>query len=293
MELIRKRTLPPQIEILRPLNALMAGLGVFIGGVVAASTDILSQPILFRVFLAYIAAFTATGAGNTLNDIVDKETDKINHPMRPLPSGRLSYLMAMYIVIAGFGITIFLSLLINLLTFLVAMMNVILMVGYELYLKRKGLAGNLTISYLSGSVFLFGGVSTLENGSLSELVFSSATAVTSILALLAFLSSAGREIIKDIEDMEGDTDRQTLPKVIGKKNAGITAAILILCAVGLSWLPYYLHILGKVYLGIVIPADGMFIFSAIKGADCPVSAQKVAKLAMLLSLIAFFIGAIL
>jgi len=293
MASVSRRTRPPAIEILRPLNALMAGSGVFIGGVVAVSTGILAWDTFLRVALAYIAAFTATGAGNTLNDIVDAETDRINHPYRPIPMGALTSTQAKHITVLGFGITLILALLINFLTFIVAVVNVSLMVGYEFSLKKKGLAGNLTISYLTGSVFLFGGVSTLQNGSIADMISADATRVTLILAFLAFLASAGREIIKDIEDMEGDTDRLTLPKRIGKGKAAALAGVLILTAVGLSWLPYYLGILDTVYyLGIVLLADAVFVFSAAVGASTPKRSERLAKIAMFIALVAFFAGAV-
>jgi geranylgeranylglycerol-phosphate geranylgeranyltransferase len=159
-------------------------------------------------------------------------------------------------------------------------------------LKQKGFVGNLTISYLTGSVFIFGGSATLENDGLIEMVTSSEFGVTLILAFLAFLSAVGREIIKDIQDMEGDTDRFTLPMRIGKQRAGLLAGGAIIIAVALSWLPYYFDILGIVYLGLVLPADALFVYTAAAGTRDPARAQKMAKFAMLLALIAFMVGAV-
>ena len=281
------------LTLLRPLNAVMAGVGVFIGGVVAAGGDILELDVFTRVVLAYLAAFFATGAGNALNDIVDAETDRVNHPERPIPSGKLTKEQVKRVVFLGYTLTLILAAVINYLNLGIAILNISLMIGYELSLKKKGLVGNLIVSYLTASVFLFGGVATLENGPIMDMLTSDNTRVTIILALLAFLASAGREIIKDIEDMEGDKDRLTFPMKIGKKRAGFFAGGLIIIAVGFSWVPYYLEILGKVYLALVLVADGTFVYSAAMAIQNPARSQKIAKIAMLVALVAFLAGAIL
>ena len=264
---------------------------MIVGGIVAVGTDITGQDVLLRVILAYLAAFFATGAGNALNDIVDAETDKVNHPKRPIPSGKLTQAQVKRVVYLGYMLTFLLSAFVNYLIFIIAFINISLMVGYEIRLKKRGFVGNLTISYLTGSVFIFGGSATLENEALTDMILSNEFRVTLILAFLAFLSSVGREIIKDIQDMEGDTDRSTLPMKIGKQRAGLLAAGMIIIAVALSWLPYP-DILGSTYLAIVLPADALFIYAAVTGVSNPYRAQKVAKYAMLGALMAFMIGAI-
>lgn len=288
----RTGSLSSYITLLRPLNAVMAGVGVFVGGIVAVGTDITGQEVFLRVILAYLAAFFATGAGNALNDIVDAETDRVNHPERPIPSGKLTRSQVMRVVVMGYGLTFLLAFFVNSLNFIIAFINISLMVGYELRLKKMGFLGNLTISYLTGSVFLFGGSATLENGPLADMVTSGEFGVTVILAFLAFLASVGREIIKDIQDMEGDTDRLTLPMRIGRKRAGMLAGSMIMVAVGLSWLPYHLDILGRVYLGIVVIADALFVYAVVNAVGSPGLSQKLAKYAMLVALIAFLTGAV-
>jgi geranylgeranylglycerol-phosphate geranylgeranyltransferase len=291
-EISGSRSLSTYITLLRPLNAVMAGVGVFVGGIVAMGTDITGADVLFRVILAYFAAFFATGAGNALNDIVDAETDKVNHPERPIPSGKLTPDQVRLVVYAGYGLTFLLSAFVNILNFIIAFINISLMVAYEMRLKKMGFVGNLTISYLTGSVFIFGGSATLENAGIIDMATSSEFGVTVILAFLAFLVSVGREIIKDIQDMEGDTDRFTLPMKIGKQKAGLLAAGMIIIAVAFSWLPVHFDILGSTYLAIVLPADALFVYAALTGSANPARAQKLAKFAMLGALMAFMIGAI-
>jgi len=62
----------------------MAGVGVWIGWYLTSYSE--NHSI---VILASVAAALVCGAGNSLNDYLDIETDKLNHPKRPLPRGDL------------------------------------------------------------------------------------------------------------------------------------------------------------------------------------------------------------
>jgi geranylgeranylglycerol-phosphate geranylgeranyltransferase len=92
---------------------------------------------------------------------------------------------------------------------------------------------------------------------------------TYIIALLAFLAILGREIVKDIEDMEGDFDRQTLPKRIGARKAGGIASLSFLVAVALSPIPYFDGTFGIWYLAAVAFADAIFIYCSIVHFENP------------------------
>src|SRR3989449_4524401 len=201
------------LRFARPLNCVMSAVGVGIGGVVgvgSAAWGDLALPLV----LASAAAAAFTAGGNALNDIFDIETDRINHPDRPLASGQLMLGTARAFAASAFAIAAVLAVFINPLALLIVGLNVILMVSYEAWLKARGVAGNVVIAYLVGSLFLFAGVSVF--GSAFDPLIR-----TGILAALAFLATLGREITKDIEDMRGDVDRHTLPQQIGAKRAGV------------------------------------------------------------------------
>jgi len=273
------------LRLARPLNCLMSAVGVGIGGIVGVGSGawgVLAGPLVFAAAAA--AAFTA--GGNGLNDIFDRETDRINHPDRPLASGRLTLGAARIFVVLGFAIAALLALLINGPALAIVALNVLLMVSYEAWLKARGAVGNLVIAYLVGSLFLFAGVSVF--GSAFDPLIR-----TGILAALAFLATLGREITKDIEDMRGDVDRRTLPQLIGAKRAGAIAAIVLVLCVALSALPLYLGVLGIGYAILVVPADGMFIYAALHSAANPARSQRVTKYAMIVALAAFLAGAFL
>lgn len=259
----------------------MGSIGVFIGGLVEVNLYGIAYHLI-PISLGMFTAFLFIGAGNTLNDYIDRETDKVNHPKRPIPSGRMRPKTALIFSMVLFGIGAVVVISINSLSFGIAMLNAAALIAYEIDLKRRGVIGNLNISYLVASIFLFGGavINNIE--------------VSGILALLAFLATFGREVVKSIEDVEGDTDRHTLPKLVGKRNAGIIGSISFASAIALSPLPYCLSIFGNwLYLAIVAAADVIFIYCIILLFKHPKQASKRAKLAMFVALIAFLIGGLL
>ena len=71
-------------KLARPFNGFSGALAVFLGGYVARTGEWLS------VVLAAVVTFLVTGAGNTWNDYLDVEIDRINKPERVLPSGAVS-----------------------------------------------------------------------------------------------------------------------------------------------------------------------------------------------------------
>jgi 4-hydroxybenzoate polyprenyltransferase len=114
------------------------------------------------------------------------------------------------------------------------------------------------------------------------------------LFLLAFFASAGREVTKDIEDVDSDRGaRETLPMQVGAPMSAGVAALFIGIAVALSPTPYWpLATMGWAYLGVVLVADMAFIYSLVILRTSPASAQRAQKAGMVLALLAFLAGSI-
>ncbi len=261
----------------------MSAVGVAVGGFVAVGAGAWGA---FAAPLAYaaLAAALSTAGGNALNDLFDRETDKVNHPERPLVTGTVTVREAENFAAAVFLAAAALGILASFLCLAIVAVNLALMYVYEARLKRRGASGNVVIAYLVGSLFLFAGAA----------VFRSDPAPlfrTGVLALLAFVTTTGREITKDIEDMAGDVDRRTLPQRIGAAGAGSVAAAALVAGVVLSIVPWYTGILGWAYGPVVLVADGMFIYAAFYSAANPARSQRVTKYAMVVALFAFLAGA--
>ena len=269
------------IQLSRPINCAIAALGAFAGGYVSTQDTAHFLPFLPQIILASAAAALATAGGNAINDYFDIEIDKINKPCRPLPSGTLSRDAALSFAILAFGAALALAVLVNWTCAAIAAVNIALLSIYNKYLKRTGLAGNLCVAYLVGSVFLFGGAAT------GNVRFSG------ILAAMAALSNFGREIVKDMEDVKGDAGkRKTLPMKIGIGNAGALAAFATLAAVAASPVPYFLRAFGGAYMLAVVPADALFLYSIwlALGKEQYAKSQLAMKIAMLGAVAAFVVG---
>ncbi|PJB21960.1 MAG: hypothetical protein CO114_02565, partial [Euryarchaeota archaeon CG_4_9_14_3_um_filter_38_12] len=152
----------PYLDIIRPLNCTMAGIGALVGCIIVG-IPMINYLVLFKIGLAFTVVFLITGAGNSLNDCYDAEIDKINHPDRPIPSGRLKQKNAMNFAIGLFISGIIISCFLSTGAFLIAVIATLLLGSYEKKLKNKGFTGNIAISILVAFVFIFGGGSLSGN----------------------------------------------------------------------------------------------------------------------------------
>ncbi len=273
------------LQLARPVNCAMAAVGVAIGGVVAVGAGAWGVHAL-SLTLAAAAALAFTAGGNALNDLYDRETDRVNHPERPLPSRRLSVAAARAFAASAFVIAAVLAAFVNVYCVVIVAVNAALMLVYEARLKALGVPGNAVIAYLVGSLFLFAGAAVLSPD--PDPLFRATT-----LAVLASSATFGREITKDIEDMAGDIDRKTLPQRVGAKAAGGVAAAAFVGGVVLSVVPWLYGVLPPAYLAVVLVADGMFIYAALYSAGKPSLSQRVAKYGMVVALGAFLAGGLL
>jgi geranylgeranylglycerol-phosphate geranylgeranyltransferase len=259
----------------------MAGFAVLIGAKLGGGI-FFSEPIL----LALLAAFLICGAGNTINDYFDYEIDKINKSDRPLPAGKISLKSAFQYSIILFGAGIILSFFINYPAFLLAILNSILLYFYAQNIKRGGgLSKNLIVSYLVASPFLFGGLAVGNPG------------VTLFLFVIAFFVNTSREVVKDIEDYDGDVNHlKSLPVRYGFKFSGAISSIFILVSIFLSPLPYTLGMVDFIYLPLIGLADLALIYCFAVVLHSPREkarvVQRLIKTAMILALIGFFLGSL-
>lgn len=266
------------LKIIRPVNAFMGFFSIYIVGFIAVNIHILN--FIIPLTFGALSVFFVTSGGNIINDISDYETDKKNHPDRPLPQGTIKRKTAFYAFLMFFILGFLFSLFISLEISIVVIIAELLLISYEFKTKKSGLLGNFTVSLLIGMIFLFGGFIT---DSLLKMF---------LLFLLAMFSNLSREIMKDIEDIKGDVDRITFPKKYGIKNAKILSSIFVLITISISYLPYYLKILSVYYLIAVIFDDAIFLSTIILMNINISKGEKISKFAMIFGMFSFLVGAI-
>lgn len=268
----------PYLEILRPGNAIMAVIAIFLMAVI-------SGKFTLEVLMVAVVVFIVTGAGNSINDYFDHKIDAINKPERPIPSGRISLKTALIYSISLFVVGIILAFLISFLLGMIAFLSSILMIFYARDLKTKCFIGNLSISFLTGLCFVFGGIAVGQ------------IMVSIYLGFYAFLMTMAREIVKDMEDMEGDKEEgaTTLPLVYGTRTSSLIAAFSMIIASVTSPVLYFMGIFNLLYLIILIVPIFVFISSAIsilkdQSIENTRNVSKRIKIGMAIVFLAFALG---
>ena len=214
------------VNILRPLNLIFSALSVII---TAYLTHNLSQITI--IINAVIVVTTFAGGANILNDIFDINIDKKNQPHRPLPSGEISVWAALVYMLAIYFLGIYTLFNLSELAIEIALVIVLpTLVLYTPIFKRIPLVGNMAVAVVLGLVFLF-----------SEAAFTGVVSTMWIPAWLAFGLTFIRELIKDIEDIEGDhiNGANTFPVVFGIKNSIYLVNLLIIIFCLMSWVPFF------------------------------------------------------
>lgn len=278
----------PVLRLVRAGNLVVAFVGTVVGAAAAGGIGFLETLYGVAITLAAATSTTlATAAGNVLNDLGDRESDRVNHPDRPLVTGAVSVGRARAIAIGGFvvgGVLVVPFALTHWLLPVIYLLAIGLLLAYEYRLKGIGLPGNLAVAVLTGMVFLYGGAAA---GNVVPL-FAFAT--------MATLATLSREVIKDIEDLAGDIDRRTFPKVYGTPAAvwlarGAVAAAIVLSAVPLLGLLAIGSGAGIIYLVLVAAADATFVLSVVWLPERVHREQTVSKLGMAVALGAFLAAA--
>ena len=239
---------PPWLRIIRPVNAVMGFITVILAALI---TGTFSPTV--EIFLAATIALVVAGGGNAVNDLVDEKIDRINKPQRPLASGSISKLAVLLIAVALFLVAVVGGYFLPLPCFLLVVLSVTLVILYSLLFKARGLSGNIIVSLVASAPFVLGGLVT---GRIFPIV---------IPTFFAFFYHLGREIVKDIEDMEGDLQAQarTLPLALGKEKALSTAIFIYLSLIVLTFLPYLFRIYNLTYLKVIFPFNGVMLFAIL------------------------------
>jgi 4-hydroxybenzoate polyprenyltransferase len=207
----------------------------------------------FAMFVLSVV-FLAAG-GNVINDYFDFEEDKEFKTARPLAKGLMTLDATMYLhmffVLAGIALGFYLGWTNNntRLGYLYVVTALLLYV-YSAFLKKLPLAGNILVAGLSAFVFVL--LILFEANYLrlihaNHLFESTPYAFAVLLAQLkfyagfAFTTSLARELVKDIEDREGDAAYKidTFAVSYGN-NAAKWLSVVIMTAL-LGGLMYYLY----------------------------------------------------
>lgn len=280
------------LELTRPTNVALGVLTVPLGATMVLEGSWGSGDAI-AVGLHAMSVATFMAAGNVMNDLKDVEVDRVAHPERPLPSGRVTTTSARRLATALWVASVgLLAAGLSLLDAWVPSVAIwvaaaVLMVAYDHGpdLKSRGFVGNIAISVLVGAVVVFGAAAA---GAWANPVALAAASVAALVNL-------AREVVKDVHDMSGDEGhRRTLPMAIGAENARMVAYVIALAGLVVLYVPYQWGPLAFHQLVTQTPAILLIITTngpLWEGRDAVVVARY--RQAMLAGLVGFLLSVLL
>lgn len=288
-------------ELMRLEHGVMLFLAILIGSLISQKTlyDNLNLPLL-NIVLTFFTALFLEASTFALNDYYDLDIDRINKRTdRPLVRGDLSPKTALNIFYLLFPLGLICSYFVNMTCFIIALITALISVLYDVKMKKIKLIGNFYIAYIMAIPFVFGGATVLGNNAFSLGTINPAIYV---IALIAFLAGAGREIMKDVMDFEGDKIQgvKSFPRYIGNRASNGVASVFYLCAIALSFLPYFSAGFGVYYQNItyfilVFITDTMLLSTCLqlvfKKQPNMKFLRKYTLVAIFIGLLAFLVGA--
>lgn len=265
----------------RPVNVFIAVMTILIAAMVTGNFQFNSK----LLYAMLTAAFITCGA-NIINDLFDVEIDRINKPKRILPAGLIGKNQAWWYFNLAYIIALSLALLSSWSMFFIAVLIALLLYLYSAYLKRTVLWGNLAVSFSTAMAFIYGALAVED------------WLAGIIPALFAFFFHFGREIIKDMQDLEGDLANKaiTFPGKYGKKKSIFLINLIFILLIFLTIIPYILHIYNIQYLWVVlIGVDTVLLGTAVilwfkHEATMLGRLSHLLKLDMIIGLLAIYLG---
>lgn len=200
------------------------------------------------LFYLIFASVLIAAAGYIINDYFDLNIDQVNKPERMVIDNHIKRRWAIVLHLVFSGVGIILSLLVslqsNFIIFTGNILCVILLWLYSTTFKKQLLIGNIVISLLTAWVIIVCYL-TLNKSFIfytpNNLVLHRVFRFALLYASFAFIISLVREVVKDIEDIQGDSryNCKTMPIVWGipvsKVFAGVWISVLICALVALQF----------------------------------------------------------
>ena len=262
-----------------------------------------TQPLFFLLMTAsvFIAA-----AGYIINDYFDINIDQINKPdkmvVEKIINRRWAILLHWIITTVGLIISCYVAYKTSYIVIICNVFCTFLLWFYSTTFKKKLLSGNIIIAALTAWTVLVLYFATNNsynfNNHLSVEISSSIKRIFKFAILyggFAFVISLIREVVKDIEDMEGDAryNCKTMPVVWGIPSSKVFAGVWLVVLVGiLLILQFYAFQIGwhfvDVYCLLLVVLPLLFILRKLYVAQNKAQYHAISKLIKLVMLTGIF-----
>ena len=216
----------PYLKLIRPVNILIIIVTQWLFKLMLIDVFFKSTALTPLEFaLLVLATVLIAAAGNVINDIQDISIDKINKPHKVIIGKNISeknaYRFYIILNITGVALGIFIANKSGKPAFaIIFVLIAMLLYYYSMFLKKVPLIGNIVVSLLVGLVVIITGIFTIlpittdANRFLVNYVFK----ILFWYAGFAFFVNLLRELIKDVEDVNGDYNGKvkSVPILLGK-----------------------------------------------------------------------------
>lgn len=235
----------------------------------------LVNPIDNEVLLSLVCCTVCiTAGGNIMNDLVDVRIDQINQKSRneigESVSVRTGWVLYLIFTVLGTILAIDLADQTRRTSIYFMLLSpVVMLIAYNYWLKRTFVLGNLIVSLLCSLVILI--IPLLAQEALNDLYLLDKRSyyfvwnLTLIFAGFAFLTTLLREIVKDMEDRDGDmvVGMKTFASSAGNhvvKSFMILISLVIIVSIITFSTLWWHHLIaqGKIYF-IALIASSLFI----------------------------------
>jgi 4-hydroxybenzoate polyprenyltransferase len=210
-----------------------------------------SQYLPYNIFYMLVAAsVTIAAAGYIINDYFDLNIDLVNKPSKLIIEKYINRRWAMVLHLGfstlGFALSCYAGY--KLRNIYIPFFNLLAIAGlwfYSTTFKRKLLVGNILISLLTAwviGVIALAEYNLVKNTESQLVIISRLLKVSFLYSGFAFIISIVREVVKDMEDIEGDLKYkcETMPIVWGIPVSKVFAAVwLVVLTVGVAGLQFY------------------------------------------------------
>jgi 4-hydroxybenzoate polyprenyltransferase len=207
-------------------------------------------------FVLILIAVCIAAAGNIINDYFDYKIDVINKPNKVIVHNVIAkkWVLCWYIFLSVIGIVLSYVIDVNTHVNNLVWANsiaVLLLFLYAVFFKKQFLVGNLLISILTAWVILVISFCEIANYQTSLMHFFN---ISFLYAGFALLISLIREVVKDMEDIQGDKmyNCKTMPIVLGIKatKTFVIFLSLLLVAIIVFTLIYFYQLNWTYWIGL-------------------------------------------
>lgn len=231
-----RRKLKGISQLIRLDLSFAAAICVVAGEILALS----GIPSLGQIIAGFSCGFFISASALVLNDYFDLESDRINAPNRPLPSGIVSKSEIIYLTVFTTLLGLYSAFVLGMSVLIIGIIFWIIGVLYNWKLKRTGLLGNIMVASSVAITFIIGGIAVGNPWNVTVWSFG----------LMAFLVDLGEEISADAMDLEGDKlqNSKSIAIVWGRKVALKVSSLLFGLVILVSFFPLIFGNLGNIYL---------------------------------------------